>query len=183
MKTNTETAMLSIHLLSMHHNYQKSSYILQNRADFWALAGIAAVDKGIENANEDCDSDDCAVPDSGLTFQWGRQVSDNILSKSPFHCTCSPLKDCSTSPDTTDDVGLPSSLLDHDGVMDFFATGERGKSYHKKIAFRLKLSALWWDTKPTTAYAGLFATEFGFDENQTVALLGAHTLGGVSIAH
>ena len=46
----------------------------QNRADFWALAGIAAVDKGIENANEDCDSDDCAVPDSGLTFQWGRQV-------------------------------------------------------------------------------------------------------------
>ena len=49
-------------------------YLTQNRADFWALAGIAAVDKGIENANEDCDSDDCAVPDSGLTFQWGRQV-------------------------------------------------------------------------------------------------------------
>ena len=49
--------------------------LTQNRADFWALAGIAAVDKGIENANEDCDSDDCTVPDSGLTFQWGRQVS------------------------------------------------------------------------------------------------------------
>ena len=48
--------------------------LTQNRADFWALAGIAAVDKGIENANADCDSDDCAVPDSGLTFQWGRQV-------------------------------------------------------------------------------------------------------------
>ena len=25
----------------------------------------------------------------------------------------------------------------------------------------------------------IFATEFGFDENQTVALLGAHTLGQV----
>jgi len=103
--------------------YQDEGYSsLISRADFWALAGIAAVDKGIENANEDCDSDDCAVPDSGLVFQWGRQ-------------------DCSTSPYTTDDVGLPGSTLDHDGVMDFFAT------------------------------------EFGFDENQTVALMGAHTLG------
>jgi len=103
--------------------YQDEGYSsLISRADFWALAGIAAVDKGIENANEDCDSDDCAVPDSGLTFQWGRQ-------------------DCSTAPDTTDDVGLPGSTLDHQGVMNFFAE------------------------------------EFGFDENQTVALLGAHTLG------
>jgi len=103
--------------------YQDEGYSsLISRADFWALAGIAAVDKGIANANEDCDSDDCAVPDSGLVFKWGRQ-------------------DCSTSPDTTEDVGLPGSTLDHDGVMDFFAT------------------------------------EFGFDENQTVALMGAHTLG------
>jgi len=103
--------------------YEDEGYSsLISRADFWALAGIAAVEKGIENANEDCDSDDCVVPDAGLSFQWGRE-------------------DCSTSPYTTDDVGLPSSLLDHDGVMDFFAS------------------------------------EFGFDENQTVALLGAHTLG------
>ena len=37
----------------------------------------------------------------------------------------------------------------------------------------------WSDTTYTT-YIGLFATEFGFDENQTVALMGAHTLGQVS---
>ena len=54
-------------------------HILSSRADFWALAGIAAVEKGIENANEDCDSDDCVVPDAGLSFQWGREVSDNII--------------------------------------------------------------------------------------------------------
>ena len=53
--------------------------ILSSRADFWALAGIAAVEKGIENANEDCDSDDCEVPDAGLSFQWGREVSCNII--------------------------------------------------------------------------------------------------------
>ena len=103
---------------------KKISNILPNRADFWALAGIIAVDKGIENANADCDSDDCAVPDSGLAFQWGRQVSDNILSILVHSIvTCFWLKDCSTSPETTDDVGLPGSTLDHDGVMDFFATG------------------------------------------------------------
>ena len=49
---------------------------LMNRADFWALAGITAVDKGIEISNEACLEDDCAVPESGLVFQWGRQVSD-----------------------------------------------------------------------------------------------------------
>ena len=48
----------------------------ENRADFWALAGITAVDKGIEISNEGCLADDCAVPESGLVFQWGRQVSD-----------------------------------------------------------------------------------------------------------
>ena len=52
-----------------------------NRADFWALGGITAVDKGIELSNEACLEDDCAVPQSGLVFQWGRQVSgNNILS-------------------------------------------------------------------------------------------------------
>ena len=48
-----------------------TSYItfLQNRADFWALAGIAAVDKGIENANEDCDSDDSWLKDAQDTYR------------------------------------------------------------------------------------------------------------------
>ena len=53
---------------------------LMNRADFWALAGITAVDKGIEISNEACLEDDCAVPESGLVFQWGRQVCDNNSS-------------------------------------------------------------------------------------------------------
>ena len=44
------------------------------RADLWALAGIYAVDKGIEFANDACSAEECAVPASGLVFQWGRQV-------------------------------------------------------------------------------------------------------------
>ena len=61
--------------------------ILSSRADFWALAGIAAVEKGIENANEDCDSDDCEVPDADLSFQWGREVSYNTTYILLIHCT------------------------------------------------------------------------------------------------
>lgn len=54
----------------------------------------------------------------------------SFLFVRPYHLTstCSLLKDCSTSPDTTEDVGLPGSTLDHDGVMDFFATGT-GKTF------------------------------------------------------
>ena len=48
------------------------------RADFWALAGIYAVDKAIELANAACDDDNCLVPDSGLVFQWGRQVNHRL---------------------------------------------------------------------------------------------------------
>ena len=44
------------------------------RADFWALAGIYSVDRTIEKNNDNCDEDDCEVPDSGLVFQWGREV-------------------------------------------------------------------------------------------------------------
>ena len=58
-------------------NSDKEFTVLMTRADFWALAGITAVDKGIEISNEACLEDDCAVPESGLVFQWGRQVSDN----------------------------------------------------------------------------------------------------------
>ena len=37
------------------------------------------MDKGIEISNVECgNADDCLVPQSGLVFQWGRQVSDNI---------------------------------------------------------------------------------------------------------
>jgi len=99
-----------------------------SRADLWALAGIYAVDKGIEFANDACSAEECAVPASGLVFQWGRQ-------------------DCSTAPYTEDDKGLPAATLDHGGVMEFFQG------------------------------------EFGFDANETVALLGAHTLGRASSAN
>merc|ERR1711874_388850 len=106
--------------------YLANSYdSLLSRADFWALAGVYAVDKTIELNNDDCGEDDCEVPDSGLVFQWGRT-------------------DCDTAPYTDVDVGLPSALLDHAHVMSFFAG------------------------------------EFGFDDNETVALLGAHTLGRAS---
>ena len=50
-----------------------------SRADFWALAGIYAVDKTIELNNDNCDDDDCVVPDSGLVFQWGREVFTLLL--------------------------------------------------------------------------------------------------------
>jgi len=96
-----------------------------SRADFWALAGIYAVEKTIELNNADCEEDECQVPDSGLVFQWGRV-------------------DCDTAPYTDVDVGLPSATLDYDNVMSFFAT------------------------------------EFEFDANETVALMGAHTLGRAS---
>ena len=68
---------LQVHLFHLLHGIVY--LILSSRADFWALAGIVAVEKGIENANEDCDSDDCVVPDAGLSFQWGREVSCNII--------------------------------------------------------------------------------------------------------
>ena len=72
------------------------------------------MDKTIENANSACDEDDCAVPDSGLVFQWGREVTLR-------HChhlgpsDVSP-QDCSTAPYTTDDVGLPAATLDYTGA-------------------------------------------------------------------
>lgn len=59
-------------------------------------------------------------------------------------CILFPAQDCSTAPYTTNDEGLPSALLDYDGVMDFFQE------------------------------------EFGFDANETVALMGAHTLGAAN---
>ena len=60
-------------------------------------------------------------------------------------------------------MGLPGSTLDHQGVMDFFAEG-----YFELFGNQIKPKNIRF-----------FSTEFGFDENQTVALLGAHTLGQV----
>jgi len=123
---NPDNAGLSDLVDSLDTVYTTNGYdSVLSRADFWALAGVYAVDKTIELNNDDCDEDDCAVPDSGLVFQWGRT-------------------DCDTAPHTDVDVHLPSALLNHSSVVTFFAN------------------------------------EFGFDENETVALLGAHTLGRAS---
>ena len=110
-----------------------------NRADYWALAGIVAVDKGIEISNVECgNADDCLVPQSGLVFQWGRQVSDNISLCTSFFVLW---KDCSTSPNTAIDVGLPGSLLDHAGVMSFFFNGclKLNFVFHRRLSPRVWL--------------------------------------------
>jgi len=123
---NPDNAGLADLVASLDTVYTTNGYdTVLSRADFWALAGVYAVDKTIELNNDDCEEDDCEVPDSGLIFQWGRT-------------------DCDTAPYTDVDIGLPSALLNHSNVMSFFAT------------------------------------EFGFDNNETVALLGAHTLGRAS---
>jgi len=123
---NHDNAGLADLVSSLDTVYTTNGYnSVLSRADFWALAGIYAVDKTIELNNDDCDEDDCDVPDSGLVFQWGRV-------------------DCDTAPHTDADVGLPAATLNHSSVMTFFAN------------------------------------EFGFDDNETVALLGAHTLGRAS---
>lgn len=121
---NPDNAGLEDFIVEMEIIYQENEYFyLLSRADFWALTGIYAVEKGIENSSsDDCSGDYCLMAHYSLVFQWGR-------------------KDCSTSPYTSENVGLPSALLDNFGVLDYF----------KK--------------------------EFGFNETETVALMGAHTLG------
>merc|ERR1712002_494573 len=123
---NPDNAGLADLVASLDTVYTSNGYdTILSRADFWALAGVYAVDKTIELNNDACEEDDCEVPDSGLVFQWGRT-------------------DCDTAPHTDVDVHLPSALLNHSNVMSFFAN------------------------------------EFGLDDNETVALLGAHTLGRAS---
>jgi catalase (peroxidase I) len=114
------------------------------RADFWALAGIYAVDTAIETTNEVCGGEEsCTVPESGLVFQYGRQVGpeQTVMMLTALGTALGSAQDCTTSPNTDDDVGLPSATLGYDNLMNYFDT------------------------------------EFGFDVNETVALMGAHTLG------
>ena len=95
---NADNAGLADIVASLDTVYTDNGYAsVLSRADFWALAGIYAVDKSIDLNNADCEEDDCEVPDSGLVFQWGRV-------------------DCDTAPYTDVDVGLPSAKLDHANV-------------------------------------------------------------------
>jgi len=94
------------------------------RADFWAYCSYFALNRAVTIANNNCDADDCAMPDLGLVFQYGRT-------------------DCTGAPYSTDDVGLPSPHLEYSDLVDFFFQ------------------------------------EFGFSDTETIALMGAHTLGSM----
>ena len=95
---NPDNAGLDVIVDDLEEVYTENGYeAVLSRADFWALAGIQAVDKTIELNNDNCTEVDCQVPDSGLVFQWGRV-------------------DCDTSPATDVDVELPDPKMDHANV-------------------------------------------------------------------
>ena len=95
---NPDNAGLDIIVDDLEEVYAENGYeAVLSRADFWALAGIQAIDKTIELNNENCTEVDCQVPDPGLVFQWGRL-------------------DCATSPTTDIDVHLPDAKMDHANV-------------------------------------------------------------------
>ena len=138
-------------------------YLPAPRADFWALAGIYAVDKTIENANSACDEDDCAVPASGLVFQWGREVTlsstvtilvrpMSLPRTAPLPPTPPTMWVCQRPPSTTP-VGRQLTLPLAAAIVVIDITGL------------------------ISGVTDFFASEFGFDANETVALMGAHTLG------
>merc|ERR1719391_1287496 len=71
---NPDNAGLADIVASLEDVYVDNGYnSVLSRADFWALAGVYAVDKTIELNNANCVEDDCLVPDSGINFQWGRE--------------------------------------------------------------------------------------------------------------
>jgi len=72
-----------------------------SRADFWALATIAAIEAGILNNNRGC-TDNC-VTDPGITFKWGRV-------------------DCATSPSTTEMHVFPGATMNRAEMMSYFNT-------------------------------------------------------------
>ena len=95
---DVENAGLADIIADLDTVYTENGYdSVLSRADFWALAGMYSVDKAVINANDECDEEDCEVPDSGLVFQWGRA-------------------DCDTAPYTDSDDGLPSATMGHDDV-------------------------------------------------------------------
>ena len=88
-----ENAGLANIIADLDSVYTENGYdSVLSRADFWALAGMYSVDKAVTKANDECDEEDCEVPDSGLVFQWGRV-------------------DCDTAPYTH---GLLSATMCHD---------------------------------------------------------------------
>ena len=86
-----------------------------SRADFWALAGIVALEVGAFNGGTD-------LPE--IVFQSGRI-------------------DCSESPDDDQEFEYPSGDMDHDSMFSYMES------------------------------------HFGYNANQTTALMGAHSLGNL----
>jgi len=73
-----------------------------SRADLWALLGIWAVEETIDKSNEECGDCD-TVPDLQVEFQWGRE-------------------DCQSAPYSDAFLNFPSGLLNHEGLMSYFAS-------------------------------------------------------------
>jgi len=120
---NPDNAGLSDIVAELDTIYQDNGYSeLMSRADFWAFTGYYSLNLAAENANTTCNG---CMPELGLVFKTGRV-------------------DCSTSPNTDVDVGLPSAHLDYTGLINYFRQ------------------------------------EFGFSADETVALMGVHTLGSAS---
>ncbi|TRY61750.1 hypothetical protein TCAL_10067 [Tigriopus californicus] len=72
-----------------------------SRADFYALAGITAIEIGVENANVGCFFFNC-IRMPRFHFRYGR-------------------KDCATSPLSSGVQSFPEGKDDYDAVMEFFA--------------------------------------------------------------
>ncbi|XP_013408457.1 putative ascorbate peroxidase [Lingula anatina] len=80
--------------------YDKEGFsAVMSRADFWALAGIAALELAAENQR--CRGRFCSVPKPSVTFKWGR-------------------KDCASSPTTKDMRELPNNHGDLAHVKKYF---------------------------------------------------------------
>jgi len=73
-----------------------------SRADMWAILGMYAVQKSIDNNNNKC-SDCEEVPDLNITYTHGRQ-------------------DCATAPYTTDVKNFPSATMNYEAIMEYFST-------------------------------------------------------------
>ena len=94
-----------------------NSFLCYLRADMWAILGVWAVQKTIENNNNKCSSCE-EVPDLQVTYTHGRNVTHTILLGKSVK---SNSQDCSTAPYTTNVGNFPSAKLNYDGVMDYFS--------------------------------------------------------------
>jgi len=96
-------AVLGDLVAALEEKYQSEGLAdIISRADLWALLGIWAVEQTIAKNNEECQ--DCGtVPALQTEFQWGRV-------------------DCQTAPYTDALLNFPSTLLDHSGLMNYFAS-------------------------------------------------------------